>query len=152
MNILALDLATKTGWAFWHETSGHESGTVNFTPLKNDPGSRFTKFREWMEWVIWPHPEADLPDVIYFEDVKFGRKGAEVLGGLIGHMRQIASVHGIPCVGVNAKTLKVFATGNGNASKKDMEHAAQRKGYFPKDDNEADALMLMEYAKAKETA
>jgi len=151
LNILALDLETKTGWAFWHEVSGHESGIVNFAPLKNDPGSRFTKLREWFKWIIQPDPEADLPDVIYYEDVHLRGKGSVVLAGLVCHMVEIASIYGIQCKPVHSGTLKKFATGNGKATKKDMIHAAQRLGYFPKDDNEADALMLMEYAKAKET-
>jgi len=52
--------------------------------------------------------------------------------------------HGIPYMGVPVGTIKKHATGKGNASKEGMVVAAIENGWQPKDDNEADALWLLD--------
>ena len=43
-------------------------------------------------------------------------------------------------------TIKKHATGKGNAGKGDMIAAAILRGHDPEDDNEADALALLDWA------
>ena len=45
-------------------------------------------------------------------------------------------------------TIKKHATGKGNAGKADMLNAMRNKGFSPADDNEADALALLDWALA----
>lgn len=67
----------------------------------------------------------------------------EALGEVGGVVRLALFESRIPYAVVPAKTLKKYATGNGNASKAMMVAAAQRHlGYRGSDDNEADALWL----------
>ena len=54
---------------------------------------------------------------------------------------------GVPILCVRARDLKLTFTGYGNAEKEDMIRMAKRRGYNPKDDDEADACLLLEYAK-----
>lgn len=54
----------------------------------------------------------------------------------------------IRVVSVAPTTLKVFATGSGRAKKPDMIRTARRQlGYGGVDDNEADALWVLEWAR-----
>lgn len=64
---------------------------------------------------------------------------AEICGILKHHLLRVARV---PIVLVPPKSLKQFATGNGNASKDMMRDAAAKFGYFPETDDEADAFFL----------
>ena len=57
-----------------------------------------------------------------------------------------AAKYNIETMPVHTATLKKFATGNGRASKEDMVKAAIQRGWNPVDDNEADAILLLEYA------
>ena len=48
MRVLALDLATKTGWALW-DGARIESGVQDFTPQRGDsPGMRYHLFNRWL--------------------------------------------------------------------------------------------------------
>ena len=51
-----------------------------------------------------------------------------------------------PYLGVPVATIKRHATGKGNAGKADVIKAVRARGFAPKDDNEADALALLDYA------
>ena len=46
-------------------------------------------------------------------------------------------------------TIKRFATGKGNADKKAMIAAVRGRGFEPADDNEADALAVLDWALAQ---
>ena len=51
-----------------------------------------------------------------------------------------------PYQGVPVGTIKLFATGKGNANKEMMIDSAQKCGYDVVDDNQADAIHLLRYA------
>jgi len=57
-----------------------------------------------------------------------------------------AEMRGVPYQGVPVGTIKKSATGKGNASKAMMIEAARKRGFFPKDDNEADAIAILLWA------
>ena len=100
--------------------------------------------------MIQPTGEADEPEIIYHEKVFVRGKGTAVLFGLMGQLVEVAGDYNIPLVAVPATKIKKFATGYGKANKKMMIQAAKKFGYYPSDDNEADALCLLEYAISKE--
>lgn len=49
----------------------------------------------------------------------------------------------IPYEGVPVGTIKKSICGKGNANKEEIIDAIKKKGYEPKDDNEADAIALL---------
>ena len=51
-----------------------------------------------------------------------------------------------PYLGVPVATIKRHVTGKGNASKDEVVKAVRARGHAPKDDNEADALALLDWA------
>lgn len=57
-----------------------------------------------------------------------------------------AELRGIPYQGVPVGTIKRHATGKGNADKVAMVAAARARGFSPADDNEADAIAILNWA------
>jgi hypothetical protein len=82
-------------------------------------------------------------DLAVIEDKVHASFSASVLGMVQGVIRLELMDQGIPYVLVSAKTLKKYATDNGNADKKLMIAAARRRaGLIIKDDNQCDAWWL----------
>lgn len=143
-NILAFDLGMTTGWAGSVDGCIH-SGTVNnHTGRFAGGGMRFLRFRGHIaELIDRIHPEA-----VYFEEVRrhVGTDAAHVYGGLLATLTAYCEEHHIPYQGVPVGTIKKHATGRGNADKSAMITAAAARGWNPSDDNEADALWLLDLA------
>lgn len=141
--ILALDLATQTGWAY-RSAGLTSSGSEGFKLKKNDgPGVRFLKFRSWLRDQI----EIIKPDVVVYEEVMRWSSGAaaKCYCGLLAILQTECEAKEIPYEGVHVGTIKKAATKIGNATKEQMIQAAKDLGYKPKDDNEADAIHLLHY-------
>jgi len=139
--LLAIDLGTTTGWAL--RSSGLiTSGTVSFRPNRYDGGGmRYLRFQNWLaEMDRLSGPIA----TIFYEDT--GTDAAHVYGGLMATLTAWAEQHGVPYQGVPVGTIKKYATGKGNANKQAMIDAARAKGFYPKDDNEADAIAILLWA------
>lgn len=149
--ILALDLATKTGWAYRDRSGKIISGMWDFTAKKSDWVDRryFDFYYELSNHV----PDGNLT-IWYEEPTPQGTNNAKVLYGLLAVVKVICYEYDITLHvdsknrGVAPKTLKKWATGNGNASKSDMIIAAQSQDRVCaiNDDNEADAVCLLAYA------
>jgi Holliday junction resolvasome RuvABC endonuclease subunit len=148
-HILALDLGTITGWAL---SVGHcpiTSGTVSFKPSRYEGGGlRYLRFHGWL------HQIRDLSrgiDRVYFEEVRrhSSTDAAHVYGGFLSHLSSWCENHTIPYQGVPVGTIKKHVTGKGNANKEAVINAVKALGYHPNDDNEADALSLLAWAKAQ---
>ena len=145
MKILALDLATKTGYAC---NEPQVSGVENFAVRREEsPGMRFVRFNAWLTEMV----ETIEPDLIVYEQAHHrGGPATAVAEGLIAHTLRICAGYGIEHSTCHTGTLKKFATGKGNASKKIMMEAFRDKfNRIPIDDNEADACWLLEWAKAE---
>jgi hypothetical protein len=125
MNILALDLGTKTGWA--SRWAGRlNAGTWNFEQKKGpccavDP--RLICFRHRLE------ESGDTFDLLAYEDVQFmrGRAQAFLWSGFRTVLWLFAHDHKIPIICCPVKTLKKYATGNGNSDKDAMALAYYEK-------------------------
>ncbi len=141
--ILALDLGTRAGYA--HDiNSDINHGFIDFkTKRMESPGMRYVRFKQWLE------SRDPAPIVIVFEEVRrhAGTTAAHVYGGFLSHLTAFCAENNIEYVGVPVGTIKKFATGKGNASKKMMIQAAQLAGRDITDDNEADAYWILMYAK-----
>lgn len=141
--ILTLDLGTTTGWAT-NSMKPHQSGTVSFKPGRYEGGGmRFLRFRRWLSEM---HKTVDVTEC-YFEEVRRhkGVDAAHIYGGFLAALSEFCEEHNIPYQGVPVGTIKKFATGKGNAGKDQMIESMREKGFDPKDDNEADALALLEF-------
>jgi Holliday junction resolvasome RuvABC endonuclease subunit len=148
MNVLALDLGTCTGWA----TNVHgrdESGVQTFDVKRGEsPGMRYVRFNAWLgQWA----PDGWRPDLIVYEQThNRGGAATEVAAGFATRVQEFCARHGIEHSAVHSATLKKFATGRGNAKKPEMIEAARvRFGYQGEDDDEADALALLHFARVE---
>lgn len=141
MSILALDLGTKTGWAFGKSTAAHMSGTWDLKPRRYDGGGmRFVKFKGELNDIL----KAERPEMVVFEEVRKhnGTDAAHVYGGLLATLTAWCEENEIPFRGVPVGAIKRHATGKGNAGKPEVMAGVRRIGFEPIDDNHADALAL----------
>jgi Holliday junction resolvasome RuvABC endonuclease subunit len=140
MNVLAIDLGSKVGFAI--ENSGVIiSGTQKLRHSKNASGLRFLDFRRWLIETIETRSICN----VFFERV-YGHKGtdaAQVYGGFMYILAAVCEEMRIKCTGFPVGTIKKFMTGKGNATKDEMIAAARSRGFDPVDDNEADALGIL---------
>jgi len=152
--VLALDLATKTGWAMLDRNGNFESGVQEFDLKRGESkGMRFLRFRKWLKEVLalgelGVQYSAELPGLIVYEQPHFrGGHACELLVGLSTNVLAEAALYGLEHLAVHTGSLKKFATGKGNAGKDEM--ILKAKEFFPKieiiDDNHADALVLIKY-------
>lgn len=147
MKILALDMATKTGWCLYDCPSHQviESGVQTFDKRRGESnGLNFLRFRKWLESFV----AGFRPDLIAYERAHFrGGAATELCVGFQTRAQEVAAGAGIEAAPVATGTLKRFATGAGNASKGEMVKAAAFVlGRQPLDDNEADAVHVAEWA------
>lgn len=145
MKVLALDLGTHTGWAL-AENGGLESGVQVFDVKRGEsPGMRYLRFNRWLEEMAGADPK---PDVVVFEQAHHrGGAATEVAAGFSTRVLEFCARHGIEHASVHTATLKKFATGKGNADKTLMVEAARKFKLDLADDNEADALWILEWAR-----
>lgn len=145
--ILALDLGSKAGWAWWNpvlQTVQH--GTWQDKKSRFDGGGmRYLRFRHWLGEM---HTLLGV-DMVVYEEVRNhkGVDAAHVYGGLMAHLTAWCEEQSqaIPYQGVPVQTIKKHATGKGNASKDEVKASVAALGHAFKDDNEADALALLHY-------
>ena len=140
MKILALDVATKTGW---HD--GTNGGTWDFK-LKRDEssGMRLIKFKKQLAEKC----KEFKPDLVAFELTAGRFKAALIVQAEIhGVMKNYLDEQGIAYRSYAATAIKKYATGKGNAKKPAMIAACIDKlGITPVDDNHADACWIYEMA------
>ena len=150
LNILAIDIGTTTGWALGLRDGALHSGSQSFAPKRFEgPGQRWLKFNAWLG------ERARLAGdihAIYYELVlrHTAVQAAHVYGGFEAHLQAWADRNRIRLVGVPVPVIKKSATGKGNADKTAMVQAMASRGYRVVDDNHADALALLEYARKQE--
>lgn len=151
LNILAIDPANLTGYAH----SNGESGVWDITADQGrapHPGNRLIMFAEKLEIAIkiWGC------DLLAAEDASFGSINPHTAAQhneLKGVILRVLAEHA-PKAEIKffqPTTIKLFATGNGWAKKADMVRAVKTHfGFEPSDDNQADALWVLELAKRRD--
>lgn len=151
LNILALDLGTKTGYAIRSRDGRIIHGTEAFTPRASwTPGQKWQRFRAFLSRTITENAIGTLA----FEDVKAHGKGAvlaaHAYGGFRAMMEMVADQHNVRLVPVGVGVVKKHWTGKGNAKKEAMVEQAKVRGFRPETDNDADALAILDWAVAQE--
>ena len=152
-SILSLDLGTKMGWAIFDGVS-ILSGVEDFSPKRYEGGGmRELRFRNWLQDVFTLMAKTNPIGIVFFEEVRrhVGTTAAHIYGGLMGTLTSFCEDdrerEKTPYNGVPVTTIKKHITGKGNAKKKDIIQHVSEKIKLVKDDNEADALALLDYAK-----
>ena len=144
--ILALDLGQRTGWAVRNRDGAIASGVQEFRPGRFEGGGMiWLRFRAWLREV---DETSGGVGVVVFEEVRrhLGTAAAHAYGGYLAHLTAWAEANRIPYQGVPVGTIKRHVTGKGNADKQAVIEAVRRLGFAPADDNEADALALLNWA------
>lgn len=172
MKVLALDTATRTGWAMSNSLSllpPISSGVEDFTP-DGFGGWRFRHFRDWLVQRVL----TDRPDLIVYESivggVRAGGNTALIQKGLEAIVLEVATTYNVWSDHISVwsfapATIKKWATGSGvltHESKQQMVELALRKwrrgphrqrfephrptksAPWPVDDNQCDALWLLD--------
>ena len=145
--LLSLDLGTATGWALSNKHGRIMSGTAHFRPRRFEGGGmRYLRFERWLNETRDVSGEINA---VYFEEVRrhLGVDAAHAYGGFLASLTAWCEEHSIPYEGVPVGTIKKFITGKGNAGKQAVIAAVKALGHLPEDDNEADALALLHFAR-----
>jgi len=149
MNILALDCGTNTGWA--SEVDGRiESGVQDFSLKRGESkGIRFLRFNTWLKIML----ELTKPHIVVYEMAHLrGGHATEILVGMTTRIEEFCESKKIEYSSVHSAMLKKFSTGSGKANKEDMMKAASLKFERVIDsDDEADALLILEWARQEFT-
>ena len=143
MRILAIDIGTKTGWAIKHDKRKPKYGTLDLAKTHHFDGCgmQYIKFKKWL------HEQLPL-DLIVFEAVMAHDARAvhaqHKYGGLLATLQTFGDEYNVPYSGEGVSTIKKYWTGKGSASKEMMIKECRKRGLNPKNDNEADALALLQ--------
>lgn len=143
-DILSLDIATHTGYY-----STHGSGTWDFTEsMRRNNNKQHSAFRNTLIDFI----QKNNIKQIVAEDVSCGRSGKEFkssvkLAEFRGILLEVCDTLNLPEPAfINPRTVKKWATNDGNASKaKMMQFCKLRWKTNPVDDNESDATHIFMY-------
>lgn len=145
---LALDLGTNTGWAtnaLDDILSGHQTFDGEIS------GWRYLVFKQWLDARL---NELNIEHIVYEETFSADAYAARVLHGFLAILQYVYAERypdqstRLTLQKVHPGTLKKFATGNGHAKKEEMLNACKKRfGFIPSNDDEADALWLLEYSK-----
>ena len=140
MNILALDVATKTGWC-----NNDADGVWDFS-IKRDESSgvRLLRFKAKLKELF----NLSKPDLVVFERTSGMHKNSIIVQSeLHGVLKSFCEDENVDYKAYSAGEIKKYATGKGNASKEMMIKACiDELDIEPVDDNHADAIWLWQLA------
>jgi Holliday junction resolvasome RuvABC endonuclease subunit len=147
--ILSLDLGTITGWACALPGAEPAHGHIRLPHDRGD-GAFFSAFRRF----LLDHITVHAPRLIVYEAplITAGMTSVQTvfrLFGLAAHTVEIANIREVRCERANNASVKKFVTDNGRAKKPEVMNAIRARGWFPDDENEADALAVMLWAESK---
>lgn len=144
MSALALDMSSVCGWAVG--VPGKVSyGVWQLAPRRGEsPGMRYLRLRARLHALRAKHP--DIAVVFYEQAHHRGGAATEYAVGCVATVQAWCAEYGIEHAAVHSATIKKHATGKGNAPKDAVMAAMRRRGFEPIDDNEADALALLDWA------
>jgi hypothetical protein len=144
--VLALDLGQHTGWALAYPRGPITSGTETFKAGRFEGGGM--PLLRFVAWLGELHLKASPLTAVVFEEVRAhrGTAAAHTYGAFLGQLTAWCELYHVPYQGVPVGTIKKHATGRGNAGKDAVIAAMRVQGFHPTDDNEADALAILQWA------
>ena len=142
MNVLALDPSTHCGFAH----SSGPSGTFDLSIRRDESGGmRLIRLRGKLNEI---RASCGVDIIIFESAVSYGAHKSGI--GFSFEVQAVIKLwcedNGVEYRGYSPSEIKKHATGRGNANKKDMMEAATARWPAVKDDNEADALWLLDLA------
>lgn len=149
MKILAIDPGCRLGWAIY-ANGIIESGVEDFSLKHGESvGMRWMRYRAWLQKMFVNQLLIPLTFVLYEQPYRVKGYAPELLHGMTTRIQEECERRSIHYVPVPPARLKKFATDKGNAKKEAMlSEARKRFGDQIEDDNEADALLMIELAKS----
>ena len=150
--LLALDLATRTGWALLLGPEARVLSGVKQLPKGGGDLGRFLRtYRDWLTDIMVLHrplficSEAPLPP-----RQQSSNAAAMRLLGLSMVTQMVAGDYGARWYSANNQTAKKHFAGSGRADKAAMmQQCRVLWGIEPTDDNEADAIAVLDLALSK---
>ena len=142
MNILALDMATRTGWAIGDGNQALVYGTKDHGPTLNFFGDWAAVYHYHHHWLVGLFDDHNIGRLV-IERPFFRGKHYQFFAGLLAVSHKAAFGYDISRTEVAPTQLKKAITGNGKATKAEMIEAVAALGYSPEDDNQADAIALL---------
>lgn len=140
--ILALDMASQVGWAMCVATDVH-FGSFNIAPLNfESPGRRYHLLMEGLKALAFRYGHPTL--VIYEQPIRRGNAPTEYAIGCVAIVQMWCSLVMSDCVPINISSIKKHGAGHGHATKEAMLDAALKRWPDVKNDDEADALWLLD--------
>lgn len=153
MKILAFDLATVSGWAFGSVAGVERSGITTVGRHGEELGSFGNA---WLNRFLALIDETGPTEVYYEAPVVSGGKiNINTLRRLYSMgtiLEMAADRHKVPCWEAQIPDIRTHFLGHGHvprnsqAIKIAIKNQCRRRGWKFKDDNEADALALLDYA------
>lgn len=139
--ILALDTATKCGWAIWQDNKLIKSGVWNFG--SKTTGRKLSNFATKLFEVI----QREQITEIVAEDIYLDRgrpKAFWGLGMMRGVLLSVVEYLDLPISFIEPCEHKRYLCRSSYATKADTQQALQRLGYgFIESDDEADAIAIL---------
>ena len=140
MNVLGIDPAQTTGWAFGNDTLDTVPRWYGVWTLNRQ--QRLVEFRDMLRQVCY----AESIGLICYEAATFGSHNPAVQAShneMAGVLKLFAADLNIEVRAYNPGTIKKWLTGNGAADKAQMIRAVKAQfGIATKDDNIADAVAI----------
>lgn len=142
--VLALDLATATGWALRDARGQLTSGVQSFALRSGESsGLRLLRFRRWLREVL----ELGEVRLVAYEQPVIHRKRRQLNRSVAHNLEGVLlpELEGlVDYVSPTPAEVKKHATGKGNASKEQMVEAARERWRVDVEDhNQADALCVL---------
>lgn len=144
--ILAIDQARKCGWA-WGDGETIESGVVDLNSMSSHPDGQLDFL---IRHILAIHKRLGVDQIAYEKPaMAFNDRAASASSEKIGIIKLAAfRINAISGPSYAPKSVKLRATGSGDASKDEMIRSAMHSfDIVPRDDNEADALWILQMAR-----
>lgn len=153
MRILALDIATTTGWAVMDEGIPIASGVLQLDDGCPKKGGEWTKHPYVLERLgaaLEGFVAEYAPDLLFYEEGFQRGAGSKLLHRCIAVAMLTAARKELPILGSTSSTIRKVVFGNGGLSKEAAKAAgdklARSLGVDPKTDDESDAVVVGVYA------
>lgn len=150
--LLALDLATKTGWCAGSGEQSPELGHVTMPDTGEEVGPFLDFYMQWLELQLREYqpsmvifeapllPKASIDDRGHLKQAPTTIATTRKLQGLAGVTEMVCFRAKLEVREVYLQTVKKELGGHGHATKVDMMAAAKRCGLEPRTYDEADAF------------
>lgn len=161
MRLLALDIASKTGWAADGpaDPKGRPrpvGGLFESDTVDGNYGPAYVQFGDHLNALVALHKpdavafEAPLPVAMgsNFGGIKASAGTVRKLLGLTAICEEKITRHGIPLYECNVQDVRGHFCGDRTAKKDEVMRTCRMLGWLPTDDNVGDAMALWDFARA----